>query len=314
MKYFTYFLKKLGLMLITMLIVSFIVFMLIRASGRNPLVTLLGNKTASEDVKAETMARFNLDKPLVVQYGIWLNDVLKGDWGISYSTKQPVSVAISQRLPVTLGLVFLSILIALLIAIPLGTICAVFKNSWIDHVVSTIMLICTSTPSFLMALVFLLITPVVFPSYPLSGTIDGTASYFQRLILPAIVLALFMVALLARVLKSSMIEQLKSSYVMVAKGKGMSTKAILLKHVMKNSIIPMITILSAMIGSGIGGAVLVEQIFTLPGVGSLLLDAINAGNYPVIQAVVMITLFIYLLSSIIVDFLYAVIDPRVQLK
>lgn len=313
MRYVVYMIKRIFLLIITLLVVSCIVFFLIRASGKDPMITLIGTKTVSDEIKMETMQKYNLDKSTWEQYTIWLDGVFHGEFGTSYSTKQPVKDSIMERLPVTLGLVFFSMLIAIVIAIPLGIICALFSNTWIDQLISTILLVFTSTPSFLMALVFLILIPKILPGYAISGSINSRADFFARISVPAVVLALFMVALLARILKSSVVEQLKSSYVMVAKAKGLSTFQIMKRHVIQNSIIPLLTIAGTMIGGGIGGSVLVESIFSLPGLGSLLLEAINANNYPVIQIIVMIILFIYLVSSMLVDFLYAVIDPRISL-
>lgn len=313
MKYAVYLLKRIGILIITLVIVSFVVFMLIRASGKDPMITLIGSKTVSDEVRQTTMEKYNLDKPVVEQYLIWIDGVTKGDWGTSFQTKQPVLDSIAERVPVTIGLVFFSMLIAIVIAIPFGIICALHNNTIIDQIISTIMLVFTSTPSFLAAILFLVMIPKIMPGYAITGSIYSVGDYISRISVPSIVLSLFSIALLARILKSSVIEQLKSSYVMVAKAKGLSTFQIMKRHVLRNSIIPLLTIASTMIGGGIGGAVLVERIFTLPGLGSLLLESINSYDFPVVQAIVMIMLTIFLVSSLFVDFLYAIIDPRVKL-
>lgn len=313
MKYLIYLAKRIGILLATLLIVSMGVFFLLRVSGEDPMNTIIGTRKVSDDVRKETMAKYHLDQTIMKQYTIWLTGIFKGDWGTSYVTKQPAKNDVLARVPVTVGLVLISMTVAILIAIPLGFLCAIFRNTWVDQLISMALLVFTSTPSFLMALIFLVLIPKILPGYSVTGSYGTPAEFISRISVPAVVLALFMIALIARVMKSSVVEQLKSSYVTVAKAKGLSTFEIMKRHVLRNSIIPVLTISASMVGSGIGGAVLVEDIFSLPGLGSLLLEGITTHNYPVVQAIVMITLILFLVISLIVDMLYALIDPRISL-
>lgn len=313
MKYLIYLIKRIGILAVTMLVVSVGVFFLLRSSGVDPLTTIIGTRKVSEEVKQETRAKYNLNKSTWGQYVDWIKGIPKGDWGTSYVTKQPAKDDILARVPVTVGLVLISMVVALIIAIPLGFVCALARNTWIDRLISIILLLFTSTPSFLMALIFLVLIPIIMPGYSVTGSYSTPSEYFARISVPAVVLALFMIALIARVMKSSVIEQLKSNYVTVVKAKGLSTFEIMKRHVMRNSIIPVLTISASMVGSGVGGAVLVEDIFSLPGLGSLLLEGIITHNYPVVQAIVMIMLALFLIISLVVDMLYALIDPRISL-
>lgn len=313
MKYVKYCVKRLLIILLTLLIVSFVVFVLLRISKQDPLVTIMGNRSTDEATKELVREEYGLNDPIIVQYKNWLVGLLHGDFGISYDSKRPVADEINERIPVTLALVGISMGLAIIIAIPLGIICAFHKNKALDHIISTILLIFSSTPSFLMALILLVVVSKLMPNYQISGSYTNTAEFFSRVSVPAICLALFMVALLCRIMRSSVIEQMKQNYMMTAKAKGISKREMIWKHLIPNSIIPVLTIAATMVGTGISGAILVESVFSLPGLGSLLLEAVQTYNHPIIQIIVLIVLALFLLISFLVDILYMVIDPRLAI-
>lgn len=314
MIYIKYILKRILMMIPILIIVSLIIFMVIRASGVNPISVIGGDKSVTEEVKAELTSQYHLDKPLIEQYYYWIDGIFKGNLGLDYINRQSVSSLIASRIPITLGLVLLGMLIAVVVAFPLGILAALKKNTWVDQLISIFVLILSSTPNFLASIIMLVVISKFFANYQFIGTYSNATEFFQRLSVPAIALSLSPIALLTRVTRSSMIDQFKSNYITTAKSKGLSKSTIILKHGLKNGILPVLTIGAMMIGTTIAGAVLVESIFSLPGIGGLLITGIKTYNYPVVQTLLLILLVIFLVISTIVDVLYTLIDPRVKLQ
>lgn len=315
MRYVRYISKRLVIMLFTILVASFLVFMLLRVSGVDPVDVMLGEKkTSTPEVRAELTAQFHLDESYLSQYKRWILGAVSGDLGIDYIKKQSVTSLIGSRLQVTLGLVVLSTLMSWVIAIPIGIVSALKKNTWLDQTISILMLVLTSTPGFLIAIIALVVLTTFFPSYKILGDYSNMSEYFSRIFVPSVCLAFSPLALVGRITRSSMIDQLKSSYIVTVKAKGLGKVTTIFKHAFHNGVIPVLTVSSMMIGSAVSGAVLVEQIFSLPGIGSLLVTAVQSYNFPVVQALILLMLIIYLVISLLVDILYVVIDPRVKLK
>lgn len=305
--------KKVIEYLITLAIVSVLIFVLIRVSGVDPVAVILGGKNTSADVIANTRASFNLDKPLPEQYFLWIKGLLTGNWGLDYKYQQPVTSLLMSRMPVTAGLVIGATIISLAVSIPLGAFTALKKNTWIDTLISTIALITAAIPPFVMGVVIILILAVVAPSFPITGTYSNLSEYFMRLLFPCIAMALVRMTLTMRVTHSGMVTQLESNYVQTLMAKGLSTHKVVFKHCLKNAIIPVLSVVGIQVGGMIVGAVLVEGIFSLSGIGSLLIDAIKTSNYPIVQDVVLILVVVYLTISTIIDILYCIIDPRIRL-
>jgi peptide/nickel transport system permease protein len=313
MRYVTFFIKRLLILAFTLLIVSFVVFLLLRASGIDPIDVLQGQKkTATDEAKAELAEQFHLDKPLVHQYFIWLDGAVKGDLGIDYINRQSVTSLIGARVQVTVGLVVIGMLIAFLIAIPLGILSSVFKNTWIDHLISVIMLILTSTPGFLAAIIILVLITKLMPGYQIVGTYENFGQYISRLIIPSMCMSLATLALIERITRSSMISTMQSDFILTTKAKGMGAGNIIFKHGFHNSVIPVLTVSAIMVGGAVAATFLVEQVFSLPGIGSLLTESVMKYNYPVIQALTLLMLIIFQVISLIVDFVYFLIDPRIK--
>ena len=313
MKYFRYVLKKLLGMIPIILIVSAVVFFLLRMSGVDPVTVMIGEKQATDELRESLKTQFNLDKPLLTQYWIWLKGVLTGDLGVDYINKQSIQELIVSRLPVTVGLVIMSSLFGMTFAIILGVIAALNRNKPADHILSVVMLFLTSVPNFVVSILVIVFCSKFIPGYSFVGAYSNFGEFLQRIFVPSLVMSLGVVAMLGRITRSSMISQLQAPHIITARAKGMDNFNVTFKHASHNAVIPVITIAGLQFAGSVGGTVLIEQIFSLPGVGGLLISGIQQNNYPVVQILVLFMLVIYLVMSFVVDMLYAIIDPRVKL-
>lgn len=309
-----YTVKRILQLIPILIIVSVIVFFMIRLSQVDPVAVILGGKQTTPDVVANVREKFGLNQPVVVQYLLWIKNMFVGNFGESYKFQQSVTSLLSDRIPVTLGLVFSGSLIALIVAIPIGILSAIKKNTWVDRSLSIISLILVSCPVFMTSILIILFLTNAFPDVSFTGAFDGFEEYAQRLIFPSIAMAFSMIALVSRITRSSMIKQFSSNYILTAKAKGLPNRMVIFKHAFKNAMIPVITVTSVQVGSMIVGAVLAENVFSLPGVGSLLIDSIKASDYPVVQDVILLLVLVFLILNLIVDVVYALIDPRIRLK
>ncbi len=312
-KYLMYVAKRLLAMIPILLIVSFAIFFLLRLSGSSEMAVIIGEKQASDELKARITEEYGLDNPLFLRYIYWLRDALTGDFGKDYTSGQNVNELIATRIPVTLGLVGISFVVGTIMAILLGVIASLHRNKPIDTAISLAMLFFSSVPGFLICVVVLIIVAKFVPGYSFVGTYSNTKEYLQRILLPALIMSLGHLALLGRVTRSSMTSQLQSPYITTAAAKGISQKAVTYKHAFHNAVIPVLTVAGNSLAGAIGSTVLVEQIFSLPGIGGLLVAGVQTNNYPVVQILVMLMLTIYLVISLLVDILYVVVDPRVSL-
>lgn len=313
MKYFRYVLKKLLGMIPIILIVSAVVFFLLRMSGVDPVTVMIGEKQATDELRESLKTQFNLDKPLLTQYWIWLKGVLTGDLGVDYINKQSIQELIVSRLPVTVGLVIMSSLFGMTFAIILGVIAALNRNKPADHILSVVMLFLTSVPNFVVSILVIVFCSKFIPGYSFVGAYSNFGEFLQRIFVPSLVMSLGVVAMLGRITRSSMISQLQAPHIITARAKDMDNFNVTFKHAFHNAVIPVITIAGLQFAGSVGGTVLIEQIFSLPGVGGLLISGIQQNNYPVVQILVLFMLVIYLVMSFVVDMLYAIIDPRVKL-
>lgn len=313
MKYFRYVLKKMLGMIPIILIVSAVVFFLLRMSGVDPVTVMIGEKQATDELRESLKTQFNLDKPLLTQYWIWLKGVLTGDLGVDYINKQSIQELIVSRLPVTVGLVIMSSLFGMTFAIILGVIAALNRNKPADHILSVVMLFLTSVPNFVVSILVIVFCSKFIPGYSFVGAYSNFGEFLQRIFVPSLVMSLGVVAMLGRITRSSMISQLQAPHIITARAKGMDNFNVTFKHAFHNAVIPVITIAGLQFAGSVGGTVLIEQIFSLPGVGGLLISGIQQNNYPVVQILVLFMLVIYLVMSFVVDMLYAIIDPRVKL-
>ncbi|MCK4938330.1 MAG: ABC transporter permease [Methanosarcinales archaeon] len=307
-------LKRLGIVLFVVVgATALVFFMLHYIPGETAEVMaryiFIGNieiDASNEDV-ALISQYYELDKPLIVQYVSWLSKSLQGDLGMSYKTGQPVLDEIMIRLPATIKLAVVSVLISLIIGIPLGIVAAIRQNTIVDYICSTSAAIGVSIPNFWLALILILVFSLYLNLTPVMGS-GGV----EHIILPSITLGTGMAAVTARLTRSSMLEVIRQDYVRTARGKGLSEKTIIVRHAMKNALIPVITIIGLEMGHLLGGTVIVETIFAWPGIGKLLIDAISQRDLPIIQGCVIFITIMYVFVNFIVDLSYSILDPRIR--
>jgi peptide/nickel transport system permease protein len=297
-----------------MLLVAFFVFSLLYIAPGDPAAIIAGDQATPADVE-RIRASLGLDKPFVVRFGEWLWQILHGDLGTSIFTNLPVSHMIQQRIEPTLSLMLLTIVFAVLVAIPLGVIAAWKQGSWIDSAVMMLAVFGFSTPVFVMGYILAYVFALQLDWLPVQGfnsISDGIVPFLRNLILPTVALGLIFIALLARITRATMLDVLSQDYVRTAKAKGVGQRQVLFVHALKNAAVPIITVIGNGVALLIGGAVVTESVFAIPGLGRLTLDAILRRDYPVIQGVVLLFSFSYVLVNLLVDLLYTLFDPRIR--
>lgn len=299
----------------TLIIVTLMVFTIQRMLPGDPALVLAG-EDRSPEVIAHIRDTYRLNDPIPVQYLAWLGQVFRGNLGQSIRTRQPVTLLIAEKLPVTVQLAFLSIAVALLIAIPAGIIAAVYKNSPFDYLATFLSLSGLSIPNFWLGIMLILWLSVQWRWLPASGYVafsEAPLENLRRMVMPAFVLGSSLAAVLMRQLRSAMLEVLTQDYVRTARAKGVIAWLVISRHALRNALIPVVTILGLQLGVLLSGAVLTEQVFTIPGFGRLVVDAIFNRDYAVVQGVVLFTAAATIAINLLVDVLYAVINPRIQL-
>lgn len=300
-------------MMITLLITSFVIYLLLYIFGADPLLTICANKTVDSDMKQAIIEKYNLDKSVVEQYLIWLKGFLTGDFGISYVSKQSVTGEILNKMPVTIAIIVGTMLISFVIAIPIGIVQAIFAGRKPDQILSIMLLLLASTPSFLLGLIAVISIPHILPGYSISGGYNNIVGFLSRVSVPCFVLSFVNIGLLSRLMRNSAVGEMNQNYVITAKAKGISFRKIIIGDIVPNSIIPVLTVGSIMIGGIISESMLVEKVFSLPGLGSMLVNAVSENDFPITMAITMIMLIIFMISSMITDIVYTLIDPRVKL-
>src|ERR1700674_3080782 len=310
----SYVLRRVLLMVPVAFLVTVGVFMLIHLSPGAPALIILGEDRTPQAV-AQVHQEFGLDKPLYVQYLIWVGHIGHGDWGRSYTTHEPVFNAISDRLPATLELGIAALVWSLVVAIPLGTIAAVRRGSVADRVATGISVAGVSVPNFFIGIVLIYVLSVTARIFPFGGYVPITQDPWESLrhvILPAIALGTAGTAINMRFTRSSMIEVLNHDFIRTARAKGASWRRAVFVHALKNALIPVVTIVGLQIGGIIEGAVVTETVFTWPGVGRLAVESIFNRDYTVVQGVVLLAAFSYMLANLAVDLVYGWLDPRIS--
>ena len=290
------------------------VFFLIHLTPGNPIDAMMA-ESADPTVKAELTRQLGLDQPIHVQYVRWMGRLLRGDLGRSIRNNQPVIEDVSRRLRPSLELALLAVLIALVVAFPLGILSAARRNTAADGAGTAFALIGICMPNFLIALLLIFLFGVTLRWLPVSGYTDpfeDPVNGLRSLALPAVTLGLALAAVITRTLRSSLIEALSEDYVRTGRAKGLSERAILGRHALKNSLIPVATVLGLQLGGLIGGAVITEYVFALPGVGRLVVDAVFARDYPLVQGVVLLIALGYIFTNLLVDLAYGWLDPRIR--
>lgn len=307
-----YIINRLLSLIPILLFTSFITFELVRLTPGDPALIMVGGRRTTPEILQAIRQKYGLDRDPISQYVFWIGNVLRGDLGESFRLKQSVSSLIRARLPLTLKLIGLSVSISLLLAVPLGVLAAVYKDSLIDYAASLIGLIGVASPVFFSSIVSILIFAYWLGWLPAMGAGKGFWDELYHLIMPAGVLAFSMLALTARMTRSAMLETLHSDYITVARAKGLSLWNVVIKHALRNALIPVVTVAGLQLGFLFVGSVLVEFTFGLGGLGSLITDAIQNRDYPVVQGTTLLLVTIFVLLNLVTDLLYAVIDPRIR--
>jgi peptide/nickel transport system permease protein len=285
--------------------VATLVFSLIHLVPGDPVQAMLGDSASPQDM-AELRGRLGLDRPLVVQYGAFLKGIASGNLGVSLRTSQPVTDAIAERLPATIELALAAMLMAGLVAIPLGVLAAVRAGTRVDFAATTLALAGISMPNFWLGPLLAIVFSVSLGWLPVSGR--GTAA---NLVLPALTLGAPLAAVLARTTRSSLIEELTELYVLAARARGVS-KARAVLHAFRNSLIPVVTVLGLQVGAVLTGAVITETIFAWPGVGRLLIQSISFRDYPLVQGCILLIAITYVAMNLLTDLVYGLLDPRIR--
>lgn len=310
----TYIVKRFLMIIPILFVTSIIVFALVKVSPGDPISIMMNGKQASEETKASLTKQFYLDKPVVEQYLIWLKNVVTGNLGVSYKSRISVNSIIASRLGVTAQMVLMSLAVSLLVSLPLGVICAIKKRSIIDAAGSLISYIGSASPIFFTGIVFVIFFCYKSNLFPPYGTGENVTENFTYLFLPSLALGINQVALNSRILRSSMIESLNSDYITTVVAKGMPKSNVYFRHAFMNSILPVITIIGMQVGFIITGSVLIETVFGISGVGSLVVTSVKNNDMPLIQACTLLLVFIYIFMNTVVDIGYAFIDPRVDYR
>jgi len=311
---FTYIVRRVLATIPVMLVVALFVFSLLYIAPGDPAAIIAGDQASPADVDRIREA-LGLDRPFLIRFGGWLWDVLNGDLGKSIFTNLSVTHMISQRIEPTLALMVLTLSLSLSIAIPMGVLAAWKHGSWIDRAVMMMAVMGFSVPVFVVGYLLAFVFALQLDLLPVQGYTPisrGLWPCVRNLILPAVALGAVFIALIARITRATMLEVLSQDYIRTAKAKGVGQRAVLFVHALKNAAVPIVTIIGIGFAALIGGAVVTESVFAIPGLGRLTVDAILRRDYPVIQGVVLLFSFVYVVVNLLVDLLYTVFDPRIR--
>jgi peptide/nickel transport system permease protein len=309
-----YILRRLAATIPVMLIVAVLVFLMLRLTPSDPAAIIAGDNANSEQV-AEIRKRLGLDQPIGTQFVIWTGKLLHGDLGESFFFKKQVAELIADRLEPTLSLALFTIVLAVVIAVPLGVLAAYRQGSWLDRIVMGFSVLGFSVPVFVIGYLLIYVFAIELNWLPVQGyqhLAQGVGGWLQRLILPAVTLSVIYVALLARMTRTSVLEVLNEDYVRTARAKGQTEFKVLVHHALANAAVPIVTVIGLGIALLIGGVVVTESVFTIPGLGRLTVDAVLARDFPTIQAIILLFSLVYVLINLAVDLTYTFFDPRIR--
>jgi peptide/nickel transport system permease protein len=307
--------RRVAISIVTLFVISLIVFTGVRMIPGDP-ARVMGGTDADAAGLAEIREKYGLDDPIPIQYLRWIGLALRGDLGESIRTRESVVRTVGRKLPITLELAGLSLLVALAIAIPAGVFSAVRRNTVWDLLANAVSLCGLSVPSFWLGIMLILLLSVRLHWLPASGFVslwESPLANLQRMLMPAFVLGAGLAAVLMRQTRNSMIDILSADYIRTAWSKGLAGRAVIFRHAFRNSLIPVVTILGLQTGALMGGAVVTEQIFVVPGFGRLIVEAVFTRDYPLVQGVVLITASAYVLVNLLVDLSYSVLNPRIRI-
>jgi peptide/nickel transport system permease protein len=310
----SYILRRILSTLPVMGIVALFVFSLLYIAPGDPAAVIAGDQASPADVERIRQG-LGLDRPFLIQFGSWLWNILHGDLGTSIFTNLPVAKMIAQRIEPTFSLMAITLVLTILVAVPLGVVAAWKAGSWVDRTIMAFAVFAFSLPVFVVGYVLAYVFALQFEWLPVQGYTPLTAGvwpWLKNLILPALALGTVYIALIARITRASMLEVLQQDYVRTARAKGLGQRNILFVHALKNAAVPIVTVIGIGIALLIGGAVVTESVFAIPGLGRLTIDAILRRDYPVIQGIVLLFSFLYVLVNLMVDVTYTLVDPRIR--
>jgi peptide/nickel transport system permease protein len=295
-------------------VVAVVVFLMLRLTTGDPAAIIAGDNATAQDVAA-IRTKLGLDEPIVKQFTIWITRVLQGDFGESFFFKKQVSSLIVERIEPTLALATATIVLAVLIAVPLGVTAAWCRGTWIDRGVMGFSVLGFSVPVFVIGYLLIYLFAVQLGWLPVQGyqrIAQGFWGFLERIILPSVTLAVVYVALIARITRASMLEVLEADHVRTARAKGLNELSVLLRHALRNAAVPIVTIIGLGVALLIGGVVVTESVYAIPGLGRLTVDAVLARDYPTVQAVILLFSAVYVLINLVVDLTYTFLDPRIR--
>jgi peptide/nickel transport system permease protein len=295
-------------------VVAVFVFLLLRLTAGDPAAIIAGDNATAQDV-IEIRARLGLEQPIVRQFVIWIGRVVRGDFGESFFFKKTVADLIVSRLEPTLALSVCSLVLAVTMAVPLGVMAAYKRGTWIDRFVMAMSVLGFSLPAFVIGYALMYLFAIQLAWLPVQGyqrIADGFGGFLQRLVLPSLTLAIIYVALIARITRASVLEVLAADHVRTARAKGLAELPVLLRHALRNAAVPIVTVIGLGVALLIGGVVVTESVFGIPGLGRLTVDAVLARDYPTVQAVVLLFSVAYVVINLLVDLTYTVLDPRIR--
>ena len=310
----TYALRRVLIAIPTLLIISLVVFTILALAPGDPLSQFAASPELTPEVRQNIREQFGLDQPIYVRYVKWLSAFLAGDWGFSFSSRIPANQLILQRVPTTLWVIGTAYLIAVLVAIPLGVATAARQYSWFDHIATAFSFAGFSLPTFFTGVVLIIIFGVQLRWLPIvyDQRVTDPIDWIKQAIMPIMVLALFQAATLNRYVRASMLDNLNQDYTRTARSKGLTERGVIVRHVLRNALVPVVTLIALQLPAVFTGAVVTEQIFRVPGVGSLLIASIQASDTPVIMAIVLVFSIMVVLFTLVADLLYGILDPRVR--
>ncbi len=297
-----------------LLVVAVLVFLMLRLTPGDPAAILAGDAASTEQI-ARIRASLGLDQPVIVQFGLWIGNVLSGDLGESFYYKTKVATLIGQRLEPTVSLAALTILLAVLVAVPLGAIAAWRFGGWFDRALMGFAVMGFSVPVFVLAYLLIWFVSLKLGWLPVQGYVrlsEGPLPWFRQLVLPSITLSVIYIALIARVTRASVLEALGEDYIRTARAKGLTEARVLVRHALANAAVPIVTVIGIGIALLIGGVVVTESVYAIPGLGRLTVDAVLARDFPTIQGVILFFSFVYVLINLLVDMSYLFFDPRIR--
>lgn len=297
-----------------MAVVAIFVFLLLHLSPGDPATVIAGDYATPEDI-AKIRARLGLDDPLHIQFFSWVGRLLQGDLGISIFSNLPVADLIGQRLEPTIALSLVTLIFAIVIAVPLGVLAAWKAGSWLDRFVMGFAVVGFSVPVFVLGYVLIYLFSMKLKLFPVQGYVpiaEGFWPFIHQLILPSLTLSVIFIALIARITRASMLEILNEDYIRTAYAKGLPTRLVLMRHALKNAAVPIVTVIGIGFALLIGGVVVTESVYNIPGLGRLTVDSVLRRDYPVIQGIILVFSAAYVLVNLVVDILYTVFDPRIR--